>query len=115
MSQSHSECCCLGGGFAAEPAISEAGATRSAASGRLSWRAHHQEDIFDMPSGPDHIVLYQKNVEAVCSSEAEVREQIRLTVIREMGHYLGMDENQRKDVWATPGWRLAQIWNRRFS
>ncbi len=44
--------------------------------------------------GPDHIVLYQKNIEAVCSSEAGVREQIRLTVIHELGHYFGMDENQ---------------------
>ncbi len=57
-----------------------------------------KKSIFDLPSGPDHIVLYQKNIEAVCSSEAEVREQIRLTVIHELGHYFGMDENQLKDV-----------------
>jgi predicted Zn-dependent protease with MMP-like domain len=43
-------------------------------------------------------VLYQKSIEAVSSSEAEVREQIRLTVIHELGHYFGMDENQLKDV-----------------
>jgi len=47
---------------------------------------------------PDYIVLYQKNIEAVCYSEAEVRQQIRLTVIHELGHYFGMDENQLKDV-----------------
>jgi predicted Zn-dependent protease with MMP-like domain len=57
-----------------------------------------KKSIFDLPMGPDHIVLYQKNIEAVCSSEAEVREQIRLTVIHELGHYFGMDENQLKDV-----------------
>ena len=57
-----------------------------------------KKSIFDLPSGPDHIVLYQKNIEAVCSSETEVREQIRLTVIHELGHYFGMDENQLKDV-----------------
>ena len=57
-----------------------------------------KKSIFDLPSGPDHIVLYQKNIEAVCSSEAEVREQIRLTVIHELGHYFGLDENQLKDV-----------------
>ncbi len=57
-----------------------------------------KKSIFDLPTGPDHIVLYQKNIEAVCCSEAEVREQIRLTVIHELGHYFGMDENQLKDV-----------------
>jgi len=57
-----------------------------------------KKSILDLPTGPDYIVLYQKNIEAVCSSEAEVREQIRLTVIHELGHYFGMDENQLKDV-----------------
>src|SRR5437899_8489417 len=53
-----------------------------------------KKSIFDLPSGPDHIVLYQKNIEAVCSNEAEVRKQIRLTVIHELGHYFGLDEEQ---------------------
>ena len=57
-----------------------------------------KKSIFDLPNGPDHIVLYQKNIEAVCSGEAEVREQIRLTIIHELGHYFGMDEEQLKDV-----------------
>ena len=57
-----------------------------------------KKSVFDLPTGPDYIVLYQKNIEAVCSSEAEVREQIRLTVIHELGHYFGMNENQLKDV-----------------
>jgi predicted Zn-dependent protease with MMP-like domain len=57
-----------------------------------------EKSIFQLPTGPDYIVLYQKNIEAVCSSEAEVREQIHLTVIHELGHYFGMDESQLKDV-----------------
>jgi predicted Zn-dependent protease with MMP-like domain len=57
-----------------------------------------RKSTFDLPTGPDYIVLYQKNIEAVCSSEAEIREQIRLTVIHELGHYFGMDEEQLRDV-----------------
>lgn len=57
-----------------------------------------KKSVFDLPTGPDHIVLYQKNIEAVCSSEAEIREQIRLTIIHELGHYFGMDEEQLRDV-----------------
>ena len=52
-----------------------------------------KKSIFALPTGPDYIVLYHKNIEAVCSSEAGIREQIRLTVIHELGHYFGMDEN----------------------
>ncbi len=57
-----------------------------------------RKSVFDLTTGPDHIVLYQKNIEAICSTEAEVREQIRLTLMHELGHYFGMDENQLKDV-----------------
>lgn len=57
-----------------------------------------RKSIFDMATGPDYIVLYQKNIEAICANEAEVREQIRRTVIHELGHYFGMNEEQLKDV-----------------
>jgi predicted Zn-dependent protease with MMP-like domain len=57
-----------------------------------------QKSVFDLSTGPDHIVLYQKNIEAVCSNDEEVREQIRLTVIHELGHYFGMSEDQLRGV-----------------
>lgn len=57
-----------------------------------------RKSVFDLPTGPDHIVLYQKNIEAVCRSDGEIREQVRLTVIHELGHYFGLDEEQLRDV-----------------
>jgi predicted Zn-dependent protease with MMP-like domain len=57
-----------------------------------------KKSTFDLATGPDYVVLYQKNIEAVCSSEAQLREQIRRTVIHELGHYFGMDEEQLKHV-----------------
>jgi predicted Zn-dependent protease with MMP-like domain len=57
-----------------------------------------QKSVFDPRIGPDHIVLYQKNIEAVCSNDDEIREQIRLTVIHELGHYFGMSEDQLRGV-----------------
>jgi predicted Zn-dependent protease with MMP-like domain len=57
-----------------------------------------QKSFFDLRTGPGYVVLYQKNIEAVCSSESEIRDQIRRTVIHELGHYFGMDEDQLRDV-----------------
>ncbi|MBI1741238.1 MAG: metallopeptidase family protein [Acidobacteriales bacterium] len=57
-----------------------------------------QRSVFDLSHGPDRIVLYQKNIEAVCSSDAEIRHEVRQTVLHELGHYFGMDEEQLKDV-----------------
>jgi len=57
-----------------------------------------KRSVFDLPTGPSHIVLYQKNIEAVCANEEEVRKQITLTVIHELGHYFGMSEEQLRGV-----------------
>jgi predicted Zn-dependent protease with MMP-like domain len=57
-----------------------------------------KKSVFDLPVGPDRIVLYQKNIEAVCSNEDEIRREIRLTVLHELGHYFGMTEAQLEDV-----------------
>ncbi len=57
-----------------------------------------QKSVFDLRTSPDYIVLYQKNIEAVCRNEDEIREQIRRTVIHELGHYFGMSESQLADV-----------------
>ncbi|MBZ5541782.1 MAG: metallopeptidase family protein [Acidobacteriia bacterium] len=57
-----------------------------------------KRSVFDPSAGPDRIVLYQKNIEEVCSNEAEIRHEVRQTVLHELGHYFGMDEAQLKDV-----------------
>ena len=57
-----------------------------------------ERSVFALPAGPGRIVLYQKNIEAVCSNEAEIRKEVRLTVIHELGHYFGMTEAQLEDV-----------------
>lgn len=57
-----------------------------------------QKSVFDVSFGPNRIVLYQKNIEAICSSEAEVRYEVRQTVLHELGHYFGMNEAQLRDV-----------------
>ncbi|HXY50053.1 MAG TPA: metallopeptidase family protein [Terriglobales bacterium] len=57
-----------------------------------------KKSVFDVSMGPAHIVLYQKNIEAVCSSETEVRQEIRQTLMHELGHYFGMTEEQLRDV-----------------
>jgi predicted Zn-dependent protease with MMP-like domain len=66
--------------------------------GVYQGRPATQRSVFDLPTGPDRIVLYQKNIEAVCSNEAEIRHEVRQTVLHELGHYFGMDEGQLKDV-----------------
>lgn len=41
---------------------------------------------------PDKIILFQKNIENICSTEKELIEQIQKTLIHEVGHYFGLSE-----------------------
>ena len=47
---------------------------------------------------PDMISIYQRNIEYVCSSEAEIVQQVRQTVMHEIGHYFGFNEEELEDM-----------------
>ncbi len=57
-----------------------------------------EKSVWNPSAGPDRVVLYQKNIEAVCDTEEELRREIRDTVLHEFGHYFGMNEEQLEDV-----------------
>lgn len=41
---------------------------------------------------PDRITIFQGALEAACSSEAELEEEIRRTVVHEVAHYFGIGD-----------------------
>jgi len=56
-----------------------------------------QKSVFSS-SPPDRILLYQRNIEAICGSEGDVRRQIRATLLHEVGHYFGLSEDELRGV-----------------
>lgn len=53
--------------------------------------------FFDIPYPmPDKIILFQRNIESLCSSEKELIKQITETLIHEVGHYFGLSEKDLK-------------------
>jgi len=47
---------------------------------------------------PDKISIYQEHIEAICSDDDEVRAQVRKTVLHELGHYFGIDDNRLHEL-----------------
>jgi predicted Zn-dependent protease with MMP-like domain len=47
---------------------------------------------------PDRITIYQRNIERFCRSRREIVEEIRTTVLHEIGHHFGLDEDDLFDV-----------------
>lgn len=42
---------------------------------------------------PNHILIFQEDCELASDSEADLVREIRITVLHELGHHLGMDED----------------------
>jgi len=47
---------------------------------------------------PDKITLFQKSIEAICSSEEEIIREVRDTVIHEVAHHLGIEEGRLEEM-----------------
>jgi len=49
---------------------------------------------------PDKITIFQLNVESICRNDAEVREEVRRTVLHEIAHHFGIDDDRLTEL----GW-----------
>ena len=49
---------------------------------------------------PDRITIFRRAICAVCANEAEVGEQVRRTVIHEVGHHFGIGDARLREL----GW-----------
>jgi len=47
---------------------------------------------------PDKISIYQDEIESVCADDDEIREQVRVTVLHELGHYFGIDDDRLHEL-----------------
>jgi predicted Zn-dependent protease with MMP-like domain len=47
---------------------------------------------------PDAIYIFQEDVELASGGEKELIEQVRVTVLHEIGHHFGMDENDLDEL-----------------
>ncbi|MEV6557050.1 metallopeptidase family protein [Nocardia sp. NPDC051756] len=43
---------------------------------------------------PDTVTIYRESILAICADEAEVVEEVAITVIHEIAHYFGIDEER---------------------
>ncbi len=63
-------------------------------------RASHcpERSILDPPLLPDKITIFAEPLLADFPDPEELREEIRLTVLHEIAHYFGMDEEEIEDL-----------------
>jgi predicted Zn-dependent protease with MMP-like domain len=47
---------------------------------------------------PDRITIYQRNIERLCDTQEEIVRQVRTTVLHEIGHHFGLDEDDLEEL-----------------
>jgi predicted Zn-dependent protease with MMP-like domain len=62
--------------------------------GLFVGRSLLEQSVQDSGSMPNTLYLFQNNLERVASSREDLEEEIRITVLHEIGHHLGWDEDE---------------------
>jgi len=65
--------------------------------GLFVGRSLREESSFEVPDVPAAIYLYKRNLERACRTREELREEIATTLYHELGHYLGLDEDELEE------------------
>jgi predicted Zn-dependent protease with MMP-like domain len=53
---------------------------------------------FDTPLHPDRIWIFQGPIEEECESEEEIREEIKTTIVHEVAHFFGLDDQYLNEL-----------------
>jgi predicted Zn-dependent protease with MMP-like domain len=56
-----------------------------------------EQSLLDPAALPPTIFVYQRNLERSCRTREELVEEIRITLYHELGHYIGLDEDELEE------------------
>lgn len=57
-----------------------------------------ERSVWSYQPYPDMISIYQRNIEYIARSHQEIVDQVRKTVMHEIGHYFGFGEEELEDM-----------------
>ncbi|HUB24042.1 MAG TPA: metallopeptidase family protein, partial [Tepidisphaeraceae bacterium] len=66
--------------------------------GLYRGRPRTMRNVEDSGVMPDVIYIFQEPIQQVCRSEAELVRQVRITVLHEIGHHFGMNEEDLRKL-----------------
>jgi predicted Zn-dependent protease with MMP-like domain len=62
--------------------------------GLFVGRSLRDSSVYASPDLPPTIFIYQRNLERLCQTREELIHEIHLTLFHELGHYLGLEEDE---------------------
>jgi predicted Zn-dependent protease with MMP-like domain len=53
---------------------------------------------FEAPLYPDRIWIFQRPIENECDSEEEIKDEIKVTIVHEVAHFFGLDDDYLEEL-----------------
>ena len=66
--------------------------------GLYEGRPRTERSVEDNALMPDVIYIFQDDIELACDNEQQLIEEVRTTVLHELGHHFGMDEDDLDEL-----------------
>jgi len=71
--------------------------------GRILLGLYHgihpqNRSVWGLRTQPDFIYIFQRNIERIAHTEEAIKQQVRKTVMHEIGHYFGLDEAELREL-----------------
>ena len=57
-----------------------------------------ERGYFDPPLLPDRIFIFQREIEDACDSPEEVKEELKITLVHEIAHFFGIDDDYLEEL-----------------
>ena len=57
-----------------------------------------ERGFFAAPLHPDRILIFQRAIEDECDSVEEVKEELKITLVHEVAHFFGMDDDYLEEI-----------------
>jgi predicted Zn-dependent protease with MMP-like domain len=57
-----------------------------------------ERGFFQQPLYPDRILIFQRAIEDECESEEEVKEELKITLVHEVAHFFGIDDDYLEEL-----------------
>lgn len=57
-----------------------------------------ERSAFEAPLHPDRILIFQGPIEEACETEEEIKEEILTTVVHEVAHFFGLDDDYLEEL-----------------
>jgi predicted Zn-dependent protease with MMP-like domain len=51
-----------------------------------------------MGAMPDRITIFRRPIQAICVDEQDVMDQVRITVVHEVAHHFGIDDERLHEL-----------------